>query len=91
MVIEQLISPIVPTLVPTDTGNRALYLMEENNFNQLPLVAEEKYMGLVKENDVLDWPDPHQKLNDAGFLNFRPAVLANGHPYEALRIAHTCE
>jgi CBS domain-containing protein len=88
MVIEQLISPIVPTLVPTDTGNRALFLMEENNFNQLPVVADEKYVGLVKENDVLDWPDQNQKLEGVGELNFKPAVLASGHPYEALRIAH---
>lgn len=87
--IEQLISPIVPTLMPTDTGNRALHLMEENNLTQLPLVAEEQYMGLVQENDVLDLDEPDAQLNKADFLlNYRPAVLASGHPYEALRIAH---
>ncbi|RYD57641.1 MAG: CBS domain-containing protein [Sphingobacteriales bacterium] len=88
MVIEQLISPIVPTLDPKDTGNRALNLMEENNLNQLPLVAEEKYMGLVQENDVLDWEKPEVQLGEAGTLNYRPAVFASGHPYDALRIAH---
>ena len=54
MVIEQLISPIVPTLLPSDTGNRALTLMEENIFTQLPLVMEDQYMALVQETDVLD-------------------------------------
>ena len=88
MVIEELISPIVPTLLPSDTGNRALFLMEESNLNQIPLVAEEQYISLVQENDVLDWDNPETQLGKADFLNYRPAVFASGHPYEALRLAH---
>ncbi len=88
MVIEQLISPVVPTLVPSDTGSRALSLMEENNLTQLPLVAEQKYMALIQENDVLDWDTPESPLSKASFLNYRPAVFASGHPFEALRVAH---
>ncbi len=88
MVVEQLISPIVPTLIPTDTGDRALTLMDETNLNQLPLVANDKYMALVQENDLLDWENPDNSLQTADFLSYRPAVLSTGHPYEALRIAH---
>jgi len=62
--------------------------MEENNLTQLPLIAEDKYMALVQENDVMDWEAPESPLSKAGFLNYRPAVFANGHPYEALRVAH---
>jgi len=88
MVIEQLISPVVPTLVPSDTGNTALHLMEENNLTQLPLVNEEQYLGLVQENDVLDWNNPDNSLDKAE-LSYRPAVFASGHPYDALRIANS--
>jgi CBS domain-containing protein len=88
MEIEQLISPIVPTLIPTDTGSRALFLMEENNLTQLPLISEDKYMALVQENDVLDWSTPESPLSKGNFMNYRPAVFANNHPYEALRVAH---
>ncbi|PZF73878.1 CBS domain-containing protein [Taibaiella soli] len=88
MLIEQLISPIVPTLMPTDTGNRALYLMEENHLTQLPLVLDHKYMGLVMENDMLDWQTPERPLSAYDFQTYQPAVFANGHPYDALRIAH---
>jgi len=88
MVIEQLISPVVPTLLPTDTGSRALFLMEENNLTQLPLVVDAKYLALVQENDVLDWDTPESPLSKANFLNYRPAVFASGHPYEAMRVAH---
>jgi CBS domain-containing protein len=88
MRIEQLISPIIPTLELTDTGNRALSLMEENNISHLPLIAEQQYKALVHENDVMDWEMPESPLSKADFLNYRPAVFANSHPYDALRIAH---
>lgn len=88
MIIEQLISPIVPVLTPSDTGNRALNIMEEGHFTQLPLVKEEQYLGLVQENDVLDWETPERSLDKGDFLDYKPAVIANGHPFEALRIAN---
>ena len=68
MIIEQLISPIVPTLLPTDTGTKALVLMEENNLTQLPLVLEDKYMALIQENDVLDLDNTDTLLNTSDFL-----------------------
>src|SRR5579885_3352336 len=88
MIIEQLISPIVPTLVATDTCSRALFLMEENNLTHLPLVTEEQYIALVEESDLLDWETPEAQLNTADFLDYKPAVFATAHPYDALRIAH---
>ena len=88
MLIEQLISPIVPTLDLTDTGSKALGLMEENNLEQLPLIQDQKYMALVQENDLLDWEKPEAQLGAADFLHYHPAVFANGHPYDALRIAY---
>ncbi len=88
MVIEQLISPVVPILLPTDTGSRALFLMEENNLTQIPLIADDKYLALVQENDLLDWDTPASPLGKATFLTYRPAVFASGHPFEAMRVAH---
>jgi acetoin utilization protein AcuB len=87
MIIEQLISPVVPTLLPTDTGNRALNIMEEAHLTQLPLVKENQYIGLVQETDVLDWDTPERALDGADFLDYKPAVFAGGHPFEAMRIA----
>lgn len=87
MIIEELISPIVPTLQPSDTGNQALNIMEEAHLTQLPMVVDNQYMGLVKESDVMDLLTPDKALNDH-FNAYRPAVLAGGHPFEAMRIAH---
>lgn len=86
MLIEQLISPDVPTLLPTDTGSKALIMMEEAHLTQLPMVKDEFYLGLIQETDVLDWETPERALDSAGFMNYRPAVSVSGHPFDALRM-----
>jgi len=88
MSVEQLISSAVPTLMPSDTGNRALELMDENNFTQLPVVDEDNYIALVQESDILDWQKPGDALSTAGFLKYKPAIIASAHPFEALRLVH---
>ncbi len=86
MSIVRLISPLVPTLSPSDSGERALALLEENNLLQLPLVREDDYLALVQESDLLNWETPENELSTANFLNFKPAVVLTGHPYEALTL-----
>jgi len=85
---EQLISIAVPTLLPEDTGNKALALMEENNLTQLPVVADDNYIALVQESDLLDWKDTGEALSKSDLLNYKPAILASSHPFEALRLTH---
>jgi acetoin utilization protein AcuB len=88
MLLEKLISPLVPVLSLTDTGHSALQLMEENNLDVLPLVSDEKYIALIKENDLLDWDVPSSPLILANSLHYKPAMPASGHPYDAMRLAH---
>ena len=85
---EQLISPAVPTLLPEDSGSHALDQMEKSGFSELPVISEENYVALIQENDLLDWDTPDASLSTAGFLNYKPAIAASSHPFEALRILH---
>lgn len=84
----RLISPIIPTLQPTDTGSRAITLMEETHLSQLPLVQDDNYLALVQESEVLDWDTPDKELSDPRWLNYKPAIMAAAHPFEALRIVN---
>ena len=86
MSVTRLISPAIPILVLSDTGTRALALMEENHTTQLPIVNEEQYIALVQENELLDWSLNGNMLSEAPFLSFKPAVMHSSHPYDALRI-----
>ncbi len=88
MSLELLISPSVPILEPDDTGERALAAMEENRYTQLPLVADDHYVALIQEADMLDWNRPESTLGASQFLNYKPAVAASAHPFEAIKLAN---
>src|SRR5579883_1095471 len=85
---NQLISSIVPVLHPSDSGEHAIALMQDNNFTELPLVDEENYIALVKENDLLDWDSPDAALSTADFLNYKPAVQGTTHPFDIIKLAY---
>ena len=89
MNIEQLLSPDVPVLKPTDTGEHALDIMDENYLTQLPLVSsDDVYVALVQDEDLLNWEAPESPLSKADFISFKPIINASSHPYEALKILH---
>ncbi len=88
MVIEQLISPTVPILILSDTGDKAIQMMDECHLNQLPLVEDDKYIGLVSENDVLDMDNQETSFKEANLFYQRSAVLANGHPFDAIKLTN---
>jgi acetoin utilization protein AcuB len=86
MTLENIISHEVPTLKPEDTGNKALDLMEENKFTQLPVVSDDNYITLVQEADIMEWKDPESALSAAELSSFKPAIPASAHPYEGMRV-----
>lgn len=86
---QKLISALVPTLLPEDTGDKALALMEENNLTQIPVVADDKYMALVKEDDVLDWDTPDEPIGKSNFMRYSPAINATRHPFDAIKLANS--
>jgi acetoin utilization protein AcuB len=88
MSVNSIIAYEVPTLQPSDTGDRALQLMEDNNLQQLPVIADGQYMALVKEGDLLDWDKSAQPISSSDFLRFSPAIFASAHAYEALRLSY---
>ena len=88
MNIDQFISPAVPTLIPGDTGSHALEAMEESGYAELPVLQDDTYVALVQENDLLGWDTPEQALSASALLNYKPAIPASSHPFEAMRIMH---
>lgn len=88
MSVQKIISYEVPTILPGDTGDKALQLMEENNVEQIPVVADDQYLALIKEDDMLDWDTPEKAISASGYLRYSPAIKADSHAYEALRTAY---
>lgn len=88
MSLKKIIAYEVPTLEPTYTAEKILQVMEENNLQQLPVVANEQYIALLREDDLLDWETPEKPISSSDFMRFSPAVFSENHPYDALKLAY---
>lgn len=87
MLNKEIISASVPTLNPNDSVSQALELMSEFHVSQLPVVNDEKYIGLIFEDDLLNAND--QDLLQTLENRFsRIAVHANTHFIESIQAAH---
>ena len=57
MLNKQLITASIPTLKLNDTAGQAINLMNELSVKQLPVVTDDKYIGLVFEDDLMNIAD----------------------------------
>lgn len=87
MLAKDLISPIIPTVSCLDSAARALSLMNEFHLSQLAVVEEREYLCLLEEPVILDWEDPEMLLKNLHFSHIKPAVRAEAHFFDALKLA----
>ena len=86
MVASELITYDIPPLKISDTGTKALDWMEEFKTTSLPVVNENRYVGLINESDILDRNDSDEKI-EAYNLNFkRPLGFQSQHLFEIIGI-----
>lgn len=88
MLLQQLLSPDMPTGAPSDNIDYISSLFFASKLQQLPMVDDGRYLGLLEEKDLSAIQDEPERLNDHPYENFRPAISINAHPFEALRIIH---
>jgi predicted transcriptional regulator len=85
---KDLISASVPVLSLNDTVFQALQLMTDYHLSHLPVISDDKFMGLVNEDQLLNIEDDSQTLEKC-LLHFSLlAVNANMHFMEAVRMAN---
>lgn len=88
MLLQQLLSPDMPTGAPSDNIDYISSLFFASKLQQLPMVDDGRYLGLLEEKDLLALQDEPEGLYEHSYENFRPAISINAHPFEALRIIH---
>jgi acetoin utilization protein AcuB len=84
---KEIISASVPTLNLNDSVSQALELMSEFHVSQLPVVNDEKYVGLIFEEDLLN-ANEEEKIQTLENRFSRIAVHANTHFIESIQAAH---
>lgn len=81
-----LISHSIPFLRVQDTARRALQLMTDFHITHLPVVQDEKYLGLVGENELLDIEDDELLLGNLGISWSKTAIGQEEHLLSVLRL-----
>ena len=84
MLNKELISSTIPTLNLEDRVAQALELMSEFHVSQLPVVDNDKYLGLVFEEDLMN-VDENAVLKTIDTHFSKVAVNANSHFIEAVQ------
>lgn len=91
MLANELISELIMPLRTSDTGNIALSWMDELHISHLPIVNNEKFLGLVSEKDIYELNDPDEPLGGYQLSLVRPYVHDDQHLFEVIRIMSTME
>ncbi|AXY76512.1 CBS domain-containing protein [Paraflavitalea soli] len=87
MLNKELISATIPTLNLKDSVFQALELMSEFHVMQLAVVADDKYLGFVSEDDLMN-VDENLTLQSLEAHFSKAAVRANTHFMEAVQVVN---
>jgi acetoin utilization protein AcuB len=86
MLVADLITDEVPPLKITDTVEVALDWMEQFKVSHLAIINNRELVGLVSENDLLDYNKPQESFESAKLPVLKPVIHQHQHSYEALKI-----
>jgi acetoin utilization protein AcuB len=82
---KEVISDTLPFLNPGDSVAQALDLMADFHVADLPVVAENKLLGLIREDILLNTPDDQELISRLENTFSKVAVHANTHFLEAVQ------
>lgn len=88
MVAAELISDIIPPVTPTDTVEKVYLLLAEFRVNELPVVDEDQFLGLIAEDDLIEITDEQQPVSALSVLKVHTFVRENQHIYDVIRMFH---
>jgi acetoin utilization protein AcuB len=86
VIAKDIISGILPPLRCSDSGKKALDIMESFRVLHLPLLKDSEYVGLISDKNVYDFELDDCCIGSKGLTLTRPYVLENQHIYEVAQM-----
>ncbi|MFZ6012817.1 MAG: CBS domain-containing protein [Bacteroidota bacterium] len=87
MIAEDLINHMIPPLKVTDDAHKAIVWMEEFRCSFMPVVADEKLVGFISEEIILETNDIDKHVGDFNLVGQLCYVHLNTHFYDILKVA----
>lgn len=91
MIAEELINQMIPALKLTDTAEKAIIWMEELKTNQLPVIDNRIFKGLISEDIILESNDLDRKISDFKLISEQCYVNDDQHLFDIIRLAQECD
>ena len=87
MIAETLINQMIPALKVSDLSEKALLWMEELKIDQLPVIENKKFRGLITEETLLESNDLNRPISEVNLESENCYVYENQHFFDILKIA----
>jgi acetoin utilization protein AcuB len=79
MLTKELINKSIPRLQLQDSVGKALQLLNDFHISHLPVVSDEKFLGIISEDDLLDADDDKLSIEVLQNVFLKAAVSENVH------------
>lgn len=87
MIASELINPVIPTLEQDDSARKALDWMEDLRLNELPVLSQGVYAGLLRHDPLLEESDEETPIKAFPLVDKKCFVFENQHFYEVIKVA----
>lgn len=86
MLSAEIINDLIPPLKTSDSGDRALSLMEDFKISHLPVVNKSEYLGLLSEDEVIEMDDTFESIEKISLKLLKPYVYHWQHIYDVMKL-----
>lgn len=87
MIAEDLINHMIPPLKSTDDAHKAIVWMEEFRCNHMPVVEDNKLLGFISEEIILEANDIEKNVKEFDLIGQNCTVQLYSHFYDILKVA----
>jgi len=87
MIAKELINHMIPPLKPSDHASKAIVWMEELRSNQLPVVDNGKFKGLISEDIILENDNLEDEIISFPLIGDKCFVHKDQHFYDIIKLA----
>lgn len=84
MLSVELINDLIPPLKTSDSGDRALLLMNDFKVSHLPIVHNTQFLGLVSEDDIIEMENPDDEIGSCPLI--QSYIHGWQHIYDAMKL-----
>ena len=85
MIARELITESIPPLKSSDSGEHAILFMQEFKVKHLPIVDGIEFIGLISEDDIIDYNQPSASLKEHKLNLSKHFVVDTQHYYEVIK------